>query len=288
MAMSEAIFMKRLPKLGVSNFETVDDTQQRQADMLRRLEQAGIDAGHYVGFDDCGPNHCGRLKCAEACWFGTRARRMREITAVHQLFAKSTGPIHVVHVVRGVWERPFNELKTVSIAAAKQLNRRAFDGLYNADIVAVGMFKVLIALESDGPCWIPEIREIVAGPTKSELYTAFQNSRPGNLDFIRVEPVHSLGEAISSVLRRDLEGRIGSSPKKSHRTEFYKWLLRLPVGARIIRYGCDRYFHKLVKPPRQRVIKPPKRRPYPYWLERYMYGSHDLRCTCNICIKRKD
>ena len=84
-------------------------------------------------------------------------------------------------------------------------------------------------------------------PTKSELYTAFQNGRPGNLDFIRVNPVENPGEAISSVLKRDLEGRIGSSPKKAHRAEFYSWLIRLPIGARIIRYGCDRYFNKLAE-----------------------------------------
>jgi hypothetical protein len=287
MASTEKILLRRLTKLGVSTFETVSETRAQQIDMLRRLEQLGIDPGYYVGFDDCGPNDCGRVNCAEACSFGTRARRMSEIAAVHGLFAQSQGPIHMISVRRGVWERPFNELKRVSIAAAKQLNRRAFDRLYNADIVAVGSFKVLIALENDGPRWIPEIHEIVAGPTKSELYTAFQNSRPGNLDFIRVDPVDNLGESISGVLRRDLEGRIGTNPKKSHRAEFNKWLLRLPVGARNIRYGCDRYFHKLVKPPRQRVTKPPRKRPYPYWLEPYKYDTHDVRCDCNICAKRK-
>jgi hypothetical protein len=285
MATSEKSRLMRLAKLGVSNFETVADTRQRQADMVRRLEQAGIDPGYYVGLDDCRPNHCGRLKCAEACWFGTRARRMSEIAAVHQLFTQSPGAVYRVSVVRTAWERPFNELNGVSIAAAKQLNRRAFDDLYNSDIVAVGLFKVLIALESDGPRWTPEIHQIVAGPTKSELYTAFQKGQRGNLNFIRVNPVENLGEAISSVLKRDLEGRIGSSPKKSHRAEFYSWLIRLPIGARIIRYGCDRYFNKLPKRPRQRLIKIPKKRPYPYWLEPFMYDSHGKNCDCNICRK---
>jgi hypothetical protein len=287
MAPTEQKFLSLLAKLGASTFEAVSETRAQQADLLRRLEQMGIDPGHYVGLDDCGPNHCGRLKCAEACWFGTRARRMSEIPAVYKLFAESAGPLHVIRVLRGAWERPFNELKTVSIAAAKQLNRRAFDDLYKSDIVAVGIFKMVIALENSGPRWTPEIHEIVAGPTKIELHTAFQNSRPGNLDFIRVDPVESLGEAISSVLRRDLEGRIGSISKKSHRAEFYRWLIRLPIGARIIRYGCDRYFNKLVKPPRQRLIKVPKKRPYPYWLEPTMYGSHPMTCNCRICINKR-
>jgi hypothetical protein len=89
MASSERVLLRRLAKLGASNFETIGETHERQADLLRGLEQAGIDPGYCVGLDDCGPHHCGRLKCAEACWFGTRARRIREICAIHQLFAKS-------------------------------------------------------------------------------------------------------------------------------------------------------------------------------------------------------
>jgi hypothetical protein len=283
MATSEKTLLIGLAKLGISNFETVDDARRRQAEMLRRLEQAGIDPGYYVGLDDCGPNCCGRLKCAEACWFGTRARRMSEIAAVHQLFTQSTGPVFRVTVARTAWERPFHEVNRISIHAAKQLNRRAFDDLYNSDIVAVGVFKVLIALESDGPRWTPEIHQIVAGAPKSDLYTAFSKGQRGNLNFIGVDPVENLGDAISSVLKRDLEGRVGTSPKKSHRAQFYSWLLRLPIGSRIIRYGCDRYFNKLSKQPRQRLIKIPKKRPYPYWLERSMYGSHPATCHCRRC-----
>ena len=126
------------------------------------------------------------------------------------------------------------------------------------------MFKMSISLENSiTHDQIPEIYEIIAGPTRDELYAAFRNSRPGNLDFAQVEPIEKLGDAISDVLRRDLEGRLGSEPKKSLRAEFYSWLLRLPVGERIIRYGCDRYFNKLSKRPRERVTKIPKKRPYP-------------------------
>jgi hypothetical protein len=288
MAKSEKQRLRRLAKLGASNFETTEQAQSQQDDLLRRLDRAGIDPGHYVGLDDCGQNGCGRMKCAEACWFGTRTRRMTEIPAVHKLFARAAGPVHVVRIVRGVWERPINSLNRVSIAAAKQLNRRALDSLYNADIVAVGMFKMSISLENGGPRWIPEIYEIVAGPTRDELYAAFRNRRPGNLDFTGVEPVKTLGDAISDVLRRDLEGGRGFRPKKSHRDEFYSWLVRLPVGERIIRYGCDLYFNKLTKRPRQRLVKLPKKRPYPHWLQPHMYGNHPAVCDCRLCTAFQD
>jgi hypothetical protein len=287
-AMSEKQRLRRLAKLGALNFETAEKAQSRQRDLLRRLDTADIDPGYYVGLDACGPNDCGRMKCAEACWFGTRTRRMTEIPAVHQLFARAAGPVHVVRIVRGVWERPINSLNRVSIAAVKQLNRRALDRLYNSDVVAVGMFKISISLENSGPSWIPEIYEIVVGPSKEELYAAFHNSRSGNQGLIRVEPVKTLGDAISDVLRRDLEGWRGFEPKKSHRAEFYSWLVRLPVGERIIRYGCDRYFNKLTKRPRQRLTKLPKKRPYPHWLESHMYGNHPAVCDCRLCTAFQD
>jgi hypothetical protein len=69
-----------------------------------------------------------------------------------------------------IWRRL--AVRTSINLKAKQLNRRALDSLYNADIVAVGMFKISISLENSGPRWIPEIYEIVAGPTRDELYAA--------------------------------------------------------------------------------------------------------------------
>jgi hypothetical protein len=142
MAMSKANLSKRLAELGVSNFETVDDARQRQAEMLRRLEQAGIDPGYYVGLDDCGPNHCGRLKCAEACWFGRRRRWLQEIPAVYKLFQQCPGPLYEVRIIRASWQRPVGKLSADSIAAAKQLNRRRLDTLYFPTVVAVGIWAI--------------------------------------------------------------------------------------------------------------------------------------------------
>ena len=133
------VFTAHLAKIGASNFEKAEQAQGLQDDLLHRMDRAGNDPGHYVGLDDCGSNYCGRIRCAEACWFGTRTRRMSEIPAVYRLIAKAAGPVHIVRVVRGVWERPIGDLNRVSIAAAKQLNRRALDSLYNSNVVAVGM-----------------------------------------------------------------------------------------------------------------------------------------------------
>jgi hypothetical protein len=77
--------------------------------------------------------------------------------------------------------------------------------------------------------------------------------------------------------RRSAAKRPASAPRavKAQRREFYRWLLGLSPGARIIRYGCDRYFNKLEKRSRPIRAKIKKKRPYPYWLQHYFFGSFE-------------
>jgi hypothetical protein len=56
--------------------------------------------------------------------------------------------------------------------------------------------------------------------------------------------------------------------------EYYQWRFALPANICLIRYGCDRHFNKLAKEPR--LIKEPKKRPYPEWLTPFMFGNRDL------------
>jgi hypothetical protein len=285
--------LRKLARLGISNFESIDKTQQRQTDRIARLEQAHIDSGYTAGFEDCGPYNCGKVKCSEGCAFGTRKRRLEEIIAVHRLMTKVDGPICEVRLIRGVWARPAGKLRGVSIAAAKKLVRRALDNVYNPDIVAVGTFKVSFSSADGGPRWIAEIHQIVAGATKEELDKVLCRNRPDrNVNFLRVEQVNNLGQSICEVLRREPQvwqhpsrnnEPSSARPKKQYRAEYYEWQLRLRLGARMIRYGCDRYFNPLKKKPR--VVRPKvrKKRPYPYWLVRRMFGSHPQNCKCVRC-----
>jgi hypothetical protein len=297
MASSEKTLLRRLGKLGVSTFETVNETRALQTDLLRRLEQLGIDPGDYVGFDDCGPNDCGRVNCAEACWFGTRRRRLTEILAVYKLLQQCEGPLYEVRIVRESWRRPVGNLKANRIAAAKQFNRRQLDTLYNPTVVAVGTYKVSIAPRHAGGHWIIEIHEIVAGVDKPDLERIFSVRRalPGFSDNIFwAKPVSDLGPTLTDVLRQDLPiwqqpytEESGPRAKKAERGEFYAWLLRLSPQERLIRYGCDGYFNRLANKPRLYRPKVKRKRPFPVWLVPYMYDSHDVRCTCNVCTRRQ-
>ena len=64
------------------------------------------------------------------------------------------------------------EIRDVSVAAAKQLNRRALD-IFIPELVAFGTFKVSLASEYVEPHGICELHEIVAEAEKSDLEKAF-------------------------------------------------------------------------------------------------------------------
>jgi hypothetical protein len=107
-----------------------------------------------------------------------------------------------------------------------------------------------------------------------------------------VKEVTNLGQTISDVLKRDVQGWqhlyqteiTPDRPKKGHRAEYYEWLLDLNADERVVRYGCDQHFNKLKKKPRVVPQKIRKGHPMPIWLERYMFGSHPMNCTCVRCM----
>ena len=112
---------------------------------------------------------------------------------------------------------------------------------------------------------------------RTKLFEPFQ-------DYLRVKEVQALGPVVSEVLRCDLSGwqhpwRHEIPPERStkaQRREFYGWLLGLKPRARLIRYGCDPYFQKLEKEPRTPPPpKVPRKRPYPFWLQKYFFGGEE-------------
>jgi hypothetical protein len=279
----------RLAKLRVMDFETVAATERRQQDMLRRLERTQFGAGRLAG---CDKKHCGRKKCSEVCQFGTRRRRLKEIPAVHRLLRKSPGPLYEVRVGRGGWAQPAGKLNRVSIAAAKKLNRWALDRLYYPGLIAVGTFKVSVAPKHEGSGWKCEIHQIISGAKKKELEKVFSSSRPAAGNFLLVKEVINLGQTISDVLKRDVQGWqhpyrteiTPDRPKKLRRAEYYEWLLGLSADERMIRYSCDRYFNQLKKKPRVVRVKVSKKRPYPRHLYPHMFGTHPMNCKCDRCM----
>jgi hypothetical protein len=218
-----------------ARFETEDEVAQLQQDMLELLKVSGVDRSRYGQLAACGTQDCEAGKCMEACWFGARRRRLREISPVYSLIQQNKRPVYEVHALRSTWARPIGRLQDVSIAAAKQSIRRAFDRLNMPAVVVVGIFKAYAAVESGAARWRSEMHLIVAGAEKEELEEVL--CRGGNCKnlaiCVRVMPVDNLGQAIARVLKRDLQAwqhpwvpqLDRALPTKQNRMEFYTWLL---------------------------------------------------------------
>lgn len=288
--MDEKGQLRRIAKLGISGFDTLEQVRRRQSRMLRLLQHSSVDPNWYVGLDSCRLDYCGRVNCLEACPFGALRRRLNDVPAALRLLQNAHPPFHEVRVSRALWSRPFGKLDEVSVAAARQLNCRALDSLYirggavydRESVIAVGSFKVAPSPPNETERWICEIHQVVAGAQKEELERALSTRRyrgetrskvfyPFD-DYLRVREVKELAPTVSKVLRCDLSGwqhpwqRAVSpvSPTKAQRKEFYRWLLGLRPHARLIYYGCDQNFKELERRPKPPPLpKGPRKRPSP-------------------------
>jgi hypothetical protein len=275
--------LRRMAKLGITDFETVEDVGRMQKDMLRRLKRSSVDPDRYAGLANCRIDYCGRVNCLEACWFGTCRRRLNEIPIVYDLLQNSHKPLHEVRLVRSTWVGPSRELPHAPIAAAKAANSRSLDKLCIPTLIAVGTFKVSVDQLYDKYFWIYEIHEIIAGADRDQLEKVLSSSRqgPAITNKLWIQEVTELGSTISKVFRRDLQAwqnpewdePKAERPTKAQRREFYTWLFDLGPGARLVRYGCDQKFNKLDKKRHTFHATVRKPRPYPYHLKKYMFGA---------------
>jgi hypothetical protein len=266
------------------------DAEHLRKDMLACLQKAGQDPISYAGLAYCSPQGCGRVGCSEACWYGNLRRLRSELQSIQDLLSKLNEPLCEVRVIPGTWARPIGKLKEFDFSAVRHLNSRALNKLYMPSLVAVGNVKVAVAPSTQihgERLWACELHQIIGLGDVAALETTFSRLREGGafLNKIWVKKIGDLGECIGRVFRRDLVNweKPGLQPwqtdpdpvypRKPERTEFYRWLLGLSVGARTIRYGCDRHFNQLTKKPRTMPV--PKKRKYPHHLKRYMFGYNE-------------
>ncbi len=196
---------------------------------------------------------------------------------MYQLLKSCEGLLYEMRVVRG-GVKPAGDLAAINIASAKQKNQRTLDKLYMPSVVAVGMFKASPKRKYEGGGWVCEIHQIVAGAKWDDLERVFARTKFSEGDTRRIKKVENIAETVSQVLRRGVRmwqhpslGLPDEQPNKSQRTEYYAWLLGLPLGSRVIRCGCDLAFNQVPRP--VRTIKAPKKRPYPKHLVPYQFGS---------------
>jgi hypothetical protein len=292
-----------MAELGILNFPTIASVAQDQQQLLERLKNTSVESSLYEGLEECSAAKCGRPKCSDACRFGAYRKKRTLIPSIYWLLSDHPGPLYEVWVRRVVWSQPFGDLRP-SLGALKKLNRRALDKEYNPGLVAVGTVKVSVA----NGAYVSEIHQIVAGAAEHALKRAFVPSEEVEATgFFWTKEIENLGPVINKVLDHRLrpwknplpreraneatnsakstgwrsvspatisaDPAIPSNVIKDCWPEYYAWRLGLTYNACMVRYGCDRYFNALHKPERERVIKVPKKHPFPRGLEWHMFGQ---------------
>jgi hypothetical protein len=191
---------------------------------------------------------------------------------LHRLFAESGRPIVAIRVRHPSWRVPHGKLARFSIPAAQKLTRRSLDSLLRPKLMAAGVFKVVT-----GPAYYQiELHLIVAGASAATLERTFYDTEPAKVTTLRqaihhfligtVQKPAGLGGWETVRLHAELD------PSCEQWPEYVGWL-RQHFRRLVFRYGCDRYWNRLNKPPRQVRSKAAKKHPYPYWLERFWFGG---------------
>jgi hypothetical protein len=68
-----------MAKLGVPDFETVQQCRERQQQMARQFERAG-ELQHDAEWQECEPKFCAATPCRDGCWHASRDLRFQMVT----------------------------------------------------------------------------------------------------------------------------------------------------------------------------------------------------------------
>jgi hypothetical protein len=111
---------KIMAKLGIPDFETLQQYRERQQKMVRRFERAA-ELQHYAEWQECEPGFCAPTPCRDGCWFASRDHRYRMITQGHRLLSNQPGDLLFATITHPKWELPIGKLADANIPAVPRL-----------------------------------------------------------------------------------------------------------------------------------------------------------------------
>jgi hypothetical protein len=226
----------------------------------------------------CSSGDC--TDCGDVC--PVKAARWRRQTepAIKKLFSTgSSDGIWEVRLTNERWSRGRGELSGASLLAIEKYLWRALNNLRQPASITVGMIDAWYGWQQ----WELGAQFLITGPSKSELFDTFPLG--ARLQIEKVGDARKAAKALmtASYRAKSLPPYDALEPEPKPRGEYYAWLAGCPVGSRLFRYGCDRYFNALMKSKRPVVAALKKGHPYPWWLEKFMFGNHPLACQCIAC-----
>jgi hypothetical protein len=105
---------KVMTKLGLPDFETVQQCSERQQKMARRFARAD-ELQHDAAWLECEPGSCAATPCCDGCWFASRDHRYQMITEGHRLLSNQPGDLLFVTITHPKWEKPVGQLAEANI-----------------------------------------------------------------------------------------------------------------------------------------------------------------------------
>lgn len=262
-------FHHRLKRLGLPDFETLEDCRRRQRQLLRRhARHKPFHSSIARSLEHC-LDHDGRTcdhdACPAACHFAARRLRAAIILGATPLLQDHDGPISFVTVAHPRWALPPGQLRDVNSAAIQQWVRRRFMTIAGAGLVAVGAIDLSLNTALDGTLsYHPHVHLVIAGASKAELRDAFKIPRTHALPhekLLKVEPIgpENVARCIAysvkqpyvkkRVAYRGNNGRVQSRHVRldlAYQLEVDRWLSGLDVDARLLLFGIRRHGRDVV------------------------------------------
>jgi hypothetical protein len=233
---------QELADLHISELPSIQCVQAKQKEMLRVLKRSHADPVSYAGLEYCTAQYCGRAKCAEACWFGTLRRRVRQVQAIRRLMEQVDPPLHKIIAWKPDWGCPYSWLHYIKPRIAKALMTRVFNSMCSISVTAVGTVKV-VPFGTPENRYFVEIHTIVGGASREELESAFRPVQPdASVRISKVEDVNRAIDEVTTCNSPRLWEPFDDPPEPAQLAEFYAWLAEMKVATRIFRYGCDENF----------------------------------------------
>jgi hypothetical protein len=257
---------QQLAELKISELQSLQHVEAKQKKMLRLMKRSQVDPISYAGLEYCGPDHCGRVGCSEACWFGTLRRRVPDVLAIRRLMEQQEGTLHKIKVWKPIWGCPFGWLHCIKPGISRAEMTRIFNSMCSPSVVAVGTLKIIPVGRSDKR-YFGEIHAIVGGEDRERLEATFSSLDPGDVT-VAISEITDLNLAIDEVTSCiSMQPRDEQPPGQTELTEFYAWLANMKLGTRLFRYGCDENFdlityRKITWKPRLKKHRPWRRRRY--------------------------
>lgn len=272
---------------------TIDQRRRKIVNLLRAGDAQQMELAEHL--DRCRLGLCNR--CGDLCpakagnWADGNVTKILDLLTI-----RGSEPLLNLRYTREVWNRESGKLvdpasssagrggndnksDLVGISGVARTVKRALDKLADPQVTAFGMVDAWYGYDS----WKVGVSLIVAGTTTSALRDQFPAGE------MAIESVVDGRQSVRRLLTQSRQAKqwppfdAAREMPFVRQREYLVWLANTKWSGRLFRYGCDRSFNWRPRTKKVQPMEQKKARPYPYWLQSFMFGNHPINCQCRAC-----